>query len=287
MATLIDLLHLGRPRVIAVYLHDGVEPALVDCGPGTCMQALLDGLAAAGLEVRELRHLLLTHIHPDHCGAAGALVRLNPDLQVHVHELGAPHLVDPSRLEASARRVYGDADYERFFGPIQPVPAENVRVLGGRVLDLEVLPTPGHAPHHVSFLAPDGTCYVGDVAGILVPPARFLYPASAPPGIDVAAWEASLSAIESRRPTALYLAHFGERDDPKAHLALMRERLHEWAGRVKDGWSVDRFVEAAEAELAAEDPETTECYRHQPAFALSYAGLRRYFDKLNERQGED
>jgi glyoxylase-like metal-dependent hydrolase (beta-lactamase superfamily II) len=286
MAAPIDLLHLGRPRVIAVYLLAGDEPAIVDCGPGTCTDALLRGLAGHGLTLHDLRHVVLTHIHPDHCGGAGALVRQHPGLQVHVHETVAPHLVDPARLEDSARRVYGD-EYDRLFGPIEPVPARNVHVLGERVLDLEVFPTPGHAPHHVSFLAPDGTCYVGDAAGILVPPARFLYPASAPPGIDVEAWNVSLDTIEGRGPESLCLAHFGEQPDPSAHLALMRERLGVWAARVRDGWTVEAFTAAAEEELQREDPETIACYRHQPGFELSYAGLRRYWDKKTDRQGGD
>jgi glyoxylase-like metal-dependent hydrolase (beta-lactamase superfamily II) len=286
MVTPIDLLHLGRPRVIAVYLLPGDEPTLVDCGPGTCTDALVDGLAEHGLALEDLRHVVLTHIHPDHCGGAGALVRRHPGLQVHVHEIGAPHLVDPTRLEESARRVYGE-EYDRLFGPIEPVRAANVHVLGTGVLGLEVIPTPGHAPHHVAFLAADGACYAGDAAGILVPPARFLYPASAPPGIDVEAWERSLDALEARRPAALCIAHFGVQADPAAHLALMRERLRLWSSRVRDGWTVEQFAAAAEEELQREDRETVACYRHQPGFDLSYAGLRRYWDKRIERQGGD
>ncbi len=284
MATLLDLRHLGRSRVIAVYLVLAPDPVLVDCGPVTCVENLLDGLAGEGLGPGDLRHLLLTHIHPDHCGAAGALVLRNPNLQVHVHAIGAPHLVDPTRLEESARRVYG-GEYDRMFGPIGPVPEANVHVVGDRVLDLEVLPTPGHAPHHVSYLDADGTCYAGDAAGIVVPPARFLYPASAPPGIDLDAWDSSLAALQARRPCSLCIAHFGEVADPTAHLALMRERLRQWGDRVRDGWTIEEFTAAAEAELASEDPATVECYRHQPSFELSYAGLKRYWEKRNQRQG--
>ena len=118
---LLDLENLGRERVIGSYLLAGDEPALVDCGPASCLDALRAGLAGQGLEVGELRHLLLTHIHLDHAGAAGSLVRENPGLLVHVSEVGAPHLVDPSRLERSARRLYGD-DFDRLWGPLVPVP---------------------------------------------------------------------------------------------------------------------------------------------------------------------
>ena len=149
---LLDLEHLGRERVIGSYLLAGDEPALVDCGPASCLDTLRAGLAGHGLEVGELRHLLLTHIHLDHAGAAGSLVRENPGLLVHVSEVGAPHLVDPSRLERSARRLYGD-DFDRLWGPLLPVPEENVRIVGDRVLDLEVFPTPG--PRLAPRLLPD------------------------------------------------------------------------------------------------------------------------------------
>jgi glyoxylase-like metal-dependent hydrolase (beta-lactamase superfamily II) len=152
---LLDLEHLGRERVIASHLLPGDEPALVDCGPASCMKVLRARLGDHGFSVDSLRHLLLTHIHLDHAGAAGTLVREQPELLVHVSEIGAPHLVDPSRLERSARRLYGD-DFDRLWGELVPVPEENVRVVGEAALGLEVFPTPGHASHHVSYLDDDG-----------------------------------------------------------------------------------------------------------------------------------
>jgi glyoxylase-like metal-dependent hydrolase (beta-lactamase superfamily II) len=275
-----DILHLGTPGIIGIFLLTEPEPALVDCGPTVCVAALRRALAGSGMALTDVRHLLLTHIHPDHAGAAGALVRENPELLVHVHEIGAPHLVDPERLVTSARRLYPGGKFDRLFGPIEPVPQENVRVLESRVLDLEVIPTPGHAPHHVSFVGPDGACYAGDATGVIMPMGHFLYPASAPPGIDVDAWFASLDAIEQRRPTCLRLPHFGEVADAAAHVARMRERLGEWAGRVRDGATVEEFVAAAETELRAEaDPAAAELLAHMPGFDLSYAGLKRYFEK--------
>src|ERR687898_1929162 len=208
MAELIDLLHLGRPKVIASYLLEGPEPAIVDCGPSTCVEALERGLDARGLSLGDVRHLVLTHIHLDHAGAAGVLVRKQPGLRVHVSEIGMPHLVDPSRLERSARRLYGE-DFDFLWGELVPVPEENVDVIGDRVLDFEAFPTPGHASHHVSFLAPDGSCLVGDAAGVRIPPSRWLAPVSPPPDIDVEAWETTLDAIEERRPARLLLPHFG------------------------------------------------------------------------------
>lgn len=278
MPALIDLLHLGSAHVIASYLLEHDESALVDCGPAVCVPALEAALAERCTRLTDVRHLLLTHIHPDHAGAAGALVARHPGLQVHVHAIGAPHLVDPERLDRSARRLYGE-DVDRLFGPIEPVPEENVHVLAGRVLDLEVVPTPGHASHHVAFFDSAGTCYAGDALGCLLPPGRFLYPAAAPPEIDLEAWERSLDAIEERRPARLLLPHFGEVPDALGHLARTRQRLHEWGARVESGLPVEEFVRLAQAELDAEaiGPERV-LYRQLPGFDLTYAGIKRYYD---------
>jgi glyoxylase-like metal-dependent hydrolase (beta-lactamase superfamily II) len=203
-------------------------------------------------------------------------------LTVHVSEIGAPHLVDPSRLERSARRLYGD-DFDRLWGELLPVPEENVRVVGERVLGLDVFPTPGHASHHVSFVDGEGSCFAGDAAGVRIAPARFLAPVAPPPDIDVEAWERTLDALDERRAARLFLPHFGVVADPGMHLAQMRERLRTWAGRVRDGASEEEFVRAAEEELrAGADPETAEAYQQAGPFWQSYAGLRRYWDKRGE-----
>ena len=211
-------------------------------------------------------------------------MRENPRLQVHVSEVGAPHLVDPSRLERSARRLYGQ-DFDRLWGELAPVPEANVRVVGDRVLDLAAFPTPGHASHHVSFLSREGDCYCGDVAGVRIPPATFLAPVSPPPDVDLEAWAASLNAIEEREPSGLLLPHFGSVEAPPEHLALMRDRLAEWASRVRDGASVEEFVAEAEAELAAGvgDPGLADSYRQAAPFWQSHAGLARYWAKSQER----
>jgi glyoxylase-like metal-dependent hydrolase (beta-lactamase superfamily II) len=280
MDELIDLLHLGRPRVIASYLLGGDDAAIVDCGPSTCVDALVAGLARRGLAVADLRHLVLTHIHLDHAGAAGVLVRMNPALTVHVSEIGAPHLIDPSRLERSARRLYGD-DFDRLWGELAAVPEGNVRITAERVLDLEVFPTPGHASHHVSYLAPDGACYSGDATGVRIPPATHLAPVAPPPDIDLDGWARTLDAIEARRPERLCLPHFGVIDDPPGHIAEMRARLRAWSERVRDGASEDEFVAAAERELteSVADVKLAESYRSAAPFWQSHAGLKRYWEK--------
>src|SRR4030095_6947577 len=178
-----DLHHEDAERVIGVYLletEDGL--ALQDCGPSTCITALKTQLAERGLVLADLRHLLLSHIHLDHAGAVGALVREHPGLQVHVSEVGAPHLIDPSRLEKSARRLYGDT-FDELWGELAPVPEENVHVVGSRVLGLDCFPATGHASHHVCFLDRDGTLYAGDAARVRIQPRRYLMPPTHTPGV--------------------------------------------------------------------------------------------------------
>src|SRR5918911_2088530 len=187
----IDLHHLGRERIIASYLLDTDDgPALSDCGPSTTIDALKSGLAERGLALTDVRHLLLSHIHLDHAGAAGVLVREQPALQVHVSAIGAPHLVDPSRLEASARRLYGAA-FDALWGELAPVPDENVHVVGETVLGLDCFPSPGHASHHVCYLGGDGTLYAGDAAGVRIQPSRLVLPPTPPPEFDLDTWLAT------------------------------------------------------------------------------------------------
>ena len=274
----LDLLHLGRERVIGVYLletDDGL--ALFDCGPSTCVPALKDRLREHGLELGDVRHLLLSHIHLDHAGAAGVLVREHPALQVHVSPIGAPHLVDPSRLERSARRLYGD-EFDALWGELAPVPQENVHETADRVLGLECFPSPGHASHHVCYLDANRTLWAGDAAGVRVQPSRFVLPPTPPPEFELDTWERTLDEIEARRPERLALIHFGVADDPAEHLAELRRRLRSWTERVGEGASEEEFEAAALAELGADAPP----YEQAMPFWQSYAGLRRYWDKRRE-----
>jgi glyoxylase-like metal-dependent hydrolase (beta-lactamase superfamily II) len=271
----LDLRHLGRERVIAAYLvqtEDGL--ALNDCGPTTCVPELKARLAERGLELSDVRHLLLSHIHLDHAGAAGVLVREHPELQVHVSEIGAPHLIDPSRLEASARRLYGD-EFDTLWGELAPVPEGNVVVVGAQVVGLECFPSPGHASHHVCYLDGDGTLYAGDAAGVRILPRSFVLPPTPPPEVDLEAWAASLDEIERRSPERLALIHFGVAEDPQRHLGELRERLGDWSERVRDGASEDQFAELAAADLGAD----REAYQQAMPFWQSYAGLKRYWEK--------
>ena len=215
-------LHHSAPGIIGCYVVETDDgPALFDCGPTTCVEHLKVGLRERGLALTDIRHLLLSHIHLDHAGAAGTLVREHPGLQVHVSEIGAPHVIDPSKLEASARRLYGDA-FDELWGELVPVPAENVHVVGDEVVGLACFPTPGHAWHHVSYLDGTGTLYAGDAAGVRVGGGGFVMPPCPPPEFDLEAWEQTILEIERRAPDRLALIHFGVHDDVEEHLAELR-----------------------------------------------------------------
>jgi glyoxylase-like metal-dependent hydrolase (beta-lactamase superfamily II) len=274
----LDLRHLGRERVIGCYLVETREgPALFDCGPANCLPELKERLRERGLELRDLRHLLLSHIHLDHAGAAGALGREHPALQVHVSEIGAPHLVDPSRLERSARRLYGD-EFHALWGELVPVPETNVHPTGPEVLGLDCFPTPGHASHHVCYLDGEGTLYAGDATGVRIQPGRRVLPPTPPPEFDLEAWQATLDEIERRRPDRFALIHFGVAGDPERHLADLRERLERWTGWVGAGTSEDEFAAAAAEDLGPD----REAYEQAMPFWQSYAGLARYWEKRRE-----
>ena len=274
----LDLLHLGRERVIGAYLLDTPDgPALFDCGPTTCVERLKEGLAERGLALTDLRHLLLSHIHLDHAGAAGALVREHPALLVHVSEVGAPHLVDPGRLERSARRLYGDA-FDALWGELAPVPAENVRPSGARVLGLESFAAPGHASHHVCYLDRDGTLYAGDAAGVRIQPGRCVLPPTPPPEADVEAWQRTIDEIERRSPERLALVHFGVARDPVRHLAELRLALYDWAEFVQGGATEEEFIAYARAELA-DAGEDLRAYDVAMPFWQSYRGLKRWAEQ--------
>jgi glyoxylase-like metal-dependent hydrolase (beta-lactamase superfamily II) len=275
LETPLDLLHGGSPRTIGVYLvetDDGL--ALFDCGPSVCVPALKAGLAERGHELTDVRHLLLSHIHLDHAGAAGTLVRRHPALQVHVSEIGAPHLVDPSRLERSARRLYGES-FDALWGELAPVPAESIRVAGERVLGLDCFPAPGHASHHVCYF--DGaTLYAGDAAGVRIAPARSVLPPTPPPDFDPDGWQRTIDELERRRPERLALIHFGVARDVERHLGELRERLATWTERVGHGASEAEFVAAARADLP---PAEADAYDRAMPFWQSYAGVARYWEK--------
>ncbi|HEY5294890.1 MAG TPA: MBL fold metallo-hydrolase [Gaiellaceae bacterium] len=269
----IDLNFGGHEHGIGVYVvetDDGL--ALFDCGPTSTLPALESGLAERGLELTDIHHLLLSHIHFDHAGAVGPIVRRHPGLTVWVSPIGAPHLVDPSRLERSARRLYGDL-FDSLWGELAPVPEQNIRRAEGNVLGWECFPTQGHASHHVSYFR-DGTLLAGDAAGVRMPGASYVLPVSPPPDIDVEAWHATADAIRAHAPERLALIHFGVHDDVDTHLDRFETELDRWAARVRDGMEVDEFVAAARADAGAE----ADVYDRVAPLWQCWQGLKRYWD---------
>jgi glyoxylase-like metal-dependent hydrolase (beta-lactamase superfamily II) len=269
----IDVLHLGRDRVICAYALDGV---IVDPGPASCLDTLLDRLGRM-----EPRVLLLTHIHLDHAGATGVLCRRYPKLQVYVHERGAPHLVDPSALLESAGRVWGDDMWE-LWGEVAPVPAERLHTLeGGETIEgFRVAYTPGHAAHHVCYLHEDsGDAYVGDVAGVRIPPYDHTIAPTPPPDIDVEAWLDSLHTVAAWSPHSLGLTHFGQVTDVAEHLHRVRSALVDAADSARlDG--EERFIAEIEHGLSEHtDPATQEAFEQAAPPDQLYQGLARYWRK--------
>ena len=193
---------------------------------------------------------------------------------MHVSEIGAPHLADPSRLERSARRLYGDA-FDELWGELAPVPEQNLHVVGDDTVGLETFPTPGHASHHVTYLDRDGTLYAGDAAGVRIQPDDYVAPPTPPPEFDLVAWTETLDEIQRRKPNRLALIHFGVVHDAEPHLAQLRRRLQTWAADVlpEGEWIARRENELA---AGAKDPGI---YERAMPLRQSYAGLRRYWDK--------
>jgi glyoxylase-like metal-dependent hydrolase (beta-lactamase superfamily II) len=293
--TTLDDHWMGRPRSIGTALleSDG-HHAIVDPGPGSTLNTLRKELRARGVSVRDLDAILLTHIHLDHAGASGALVRENPRVVVYVHKLGAPHMVDPSKLLASAARLWPD-NLGELFGEAVPVPESNLRILEGRETitfgsrKIEVAYTPGHAAHHVSYFENvEGVAFVGDTTGICIEGQSYVMPATPPPDIDLPLWDSSFARILERKPERLFLTHFGFSENPAAHIAQFRERLHGWMETTQrilqtatsDEQAMDCFLATMRAEIGEHLPaEEVEQYVATAGLKLSFLGLARHARK--------
>lgn len=270
-AEIIDLRYGGRTGALGAWL---AGETLIDCGPSACVNELI-----AALGERRPRQLLLTHIHFDHAGAAGALVARWPDLDVYVHPRGAPHLIDPSRLVKSARRVFGER-FDSLLGDVIPVPEANLHTLehGRRVGRFRAAWTPGHANHHIAFLDEESRwAYPGDVAGVRLAPGVVI-PPTPPPDIDLAAWRDSLTVLEGWSARRLALPHFGLVEEPAAHLAQLREALDRHERWAREGEEV--FVERLSEWLSERLPASAaEDYGFTALARPSALGLRRWIER--------
>ena len=292
----VDVNFLGFPDIIATaVLHGPGGVALVDPGPSTSLANLQSALERGGIRMSDVRHILLTHIHLDHAGAAGTIVQAHPHIDVFVHERGAPHLVDPSKLLTSASRLYGQ-DMDRLWGDFLPVPQKRLRVLGGgeRIevagRTLEVAYTPGHASHHVSYFEPSSRiAFVGDTAGIRRGNGQYVMPASPPPDVDLELWRTSEARILEWDPDTLFLTHFGPFNGPRMHFQELMDRMIEWsraALRLVNDESLSeeereaRFVADAVQDLRrAVGVQEAERYSRAGSIAYSWQGLARYWRK--------
>ncbi|MEE8129896.1 MAG: MBL fold metallo-hydrolase [Vicinamibacterales bacterium] len=293
----IDVTFMGFPRVIATAVLQGPGGvALIDPGPSTCLDTLRASLEERGMTVADVKAVLLTHIHLDHAGATGSLVKENPEIAVYVHQKGAPHMVSPEKLLASAGRLYGD-QMETLWGEFAPIPEANIRSLtGGERIDvsdrqLDVVYLPGHASHHVGYFdSASGVAFVGDTAGIRLGTELFATPPTPPPDIDVEAWVQSVELIRNRHPSTLFVTHFGPHEDVSAHLDAFLEHL----AAAKDLARTILESDGTDEDKASEFTHQMQLYiqRFMPAqqtdlfngaplgpLSLGWLGLRRYWRK--------
>ena len=300
MPTTIDLLFRGQPGVVAAYLLTSPgRAALVETGPSSTLPALLAGIERAGVPLESIGEVLITHVHLDHSGAAGLLLRHLPNATLYAHERGVPHLVDPAKLVSSATRIYGSL-MGPLWGEVLPVPTGRLVALrdgdtvwaAGR--QLEVLYTPGHASHHVAFRMEDGSVFTGDVGGIRLPGCAYVRPPTPPPDLDLELWDASIDRLAALDAPAFYPTHFGRCEGTATHLRELRARLREWEALVLDGLragqeraAIATTLQEREdaALLAASDPEAVVRYEAAGSYAMNVSGYERYLRKRHPDLG--
>jgi glyoxylase-like metal-dependent hydrolase (beta-lactamase superfamily II) len=287
---------LGENEIVGSYLLAGRnELAIIDPGPGSMVESLLESIQEAGFDPQEVTHILATHVHLDHAGAAGTLVRLLPRAQVYVHSKGAPHLLNTTKVVASASRIYGER-MKLLWGEIESTPQERLSTIeGGDILNiadrrLEVHYTPGHAVHHVIFFdAHSGELFAGDVAGVRLQDVDYVRPPTPPPDLDLEAWSDSINLVKSLRPDVLYIGHFGAVRNIPEHFERLREKLYTWGDFVlsamRDGKSeveiISMLIEQTKPELlrAARDPHALERYEIATNYPMTVQGYMRYWRK--------
>ena len=275
--TAVDVRWMDRPRCIGAWR---IRDNLIDCGPTTTLPNLL-----SALDGWQPKRLILTHIHFDHAGAAGALAREWPELEVYVHRRGARHMASPERLEASARRVFGD-EFDTRFGGLVPVPEDRLHPLdGGETIDgLRIASTPGHASHHVCMLDESGWAFVGDVAGVRLDPGEPVFAPTPPPDIDIDQWLESVALVADWRPTRLGITHYGVVEHPEPHLAAIADDLRREAELIRGGIDTDEYVKLMTDSLVRGGAdERVADYGLTVPLRQNYAGLQRWL----ERHGTD
>jgi glyoxylase-like metal-dependent hydrolase (beta-lactamase superfamily II) len=290
-------------QVIAVFLllgEDGASAALVETGPTNCLQRLTAGLEGHGVSHDDVRQVYLTHVHLDHAGASGHLSEILPNATFYVHEVGYPHLADPSKLVKSATRIYGER-MEELWGEARPVPEDRIKILkDGEETEaargvLVAHDTPGHAYHHLAYLEPgSGALFTGDVAGIRLPGQSYIRPPTPPPEIDLEAWVRSINYMRQIAPASLWPTHYGCYEDVGRHLGELEQRLQDWLlfveGHMDDGAGreeiSDQLKSKGDAEMLAEGADTTESEHYDLAggYPMLTDGLMRYVTRRREKR---
>ncbi|HSK24314.1 MAG TPA: MBL fold metallo-hydrolase [Egicoccus sp.] len=301
----LDTLTGGMHTVTAGFLLAAPRPALIECGPARSIGSVIAGLQAMGFDPDDLAYVVLTHIHLDHAGGAGDLAQAFPNATIVVSDVGAPHLHDPQRLNASSQRVYGPL-YDQVYGACTPIERERMRgVVDGDRLDLgggrelELLYTPGHAKHHVGVHDSEtGAIFSGDSVGVKLPGMTHIRPATPPADFHLEAALASLARYREREPSRVYLAHYGPVDPPDEALAEADERLRLWAATAESayrhaiaggptGTELDhvaetlrhRFSTEFEAERVPDDPDAERRIELLSGYTSNAAGMLRYFQR--------
>ena len=299
----IDLDFMDTGQVVAAFLllgEDGASAALVETGPTTCLERLTAGLEGHGVSHEDVRQVYLTHVHLDHAGASGHLSEILPNATFYVHEVGYPHLADPSKLVKSATRIYGER-MDELWGEARPVPEDRIKVLkdgeetetaGGVLVAHD---TPGHAYHHLAYLEPgSGSLFTGDVAGIRLPGQSYIRPPTPPPEIDLEAWVRSINYIRQIAPASLWPTHYGSFEDVGRHLGELEQRLQDWLlfveGHMDDGAGreeiSDQLKAKGDTEMLAEGADITESEHYDLAggYPMLTDGLMRYVTRRREKR---
>ena len=292
---LLDTQHMDVHGIVGVFLLPGEDGkfSLIETGPTSTLPTIKKGIAEAGFELDGLEAVLVTHIHLDHAGASGTLAQ-ETGAKVYVHEIGAKHLVDPSRLMSSATRIYGNR-MEELWGEMVPIPEAQVEALqGGETLEIggysiEVIYTPGHASHHVAYLLNGETMFTGDAANIYLTGSSVIRPALPPPDIDLETWRDTAEKMLSAQPKRLMLTHFGLVEDVETHLRRVPERNSAWAETILAGMLEgeesdaleERIAAFGDAELEADNvpPEVMKRHRLTSNYAMTVMGVTRYWQK--------
>jgi len=293
----LDLNFQGRSHAIAAFLiRHGDAVVLIESGPGSTLSALEAGLAQEGLSAADVTHVLLTHIHLDHAGAAGWLAKQGAE--VYVHPVGAPHLLNPEKLIASATRIYGER-MEKLWGEFLPVPQSQLKIpkdaepiiIGG--LEFIPLNTPGHAEHHYSYLFED-LVFCGDVGGVRIPGYSYLRVPMPPPELHLERWHASIARLREVKPARIAPTHFAIFDDVEWHLREVEKALDSAARWLEHAMPAEPPIEELrqsftawmlkEGESIGLDAETVKAYELANPLGMSADGLLRYWKKVKTIQ---